>query len=148
MNEVTVLTFWDHFSTGADWVTYISMIITCITLFTTVRIRKTLLSHVEKSDYMRDIDNKIKSLRAYEETLNKDAVLCNDSFYDCITIELDDIVISYENILPRSIISEIEELMTLVQNSKGLSNTSKAKSNCQRKLHAICTRLEKEKKLL
>ncbi len=148
MNEVTVLTFWDHFSTGADWVTYISMIITCITLFTTVRIRKTLLSHVEKSDYMRDIDNKIKSLRAYEETLNKDAVLCNDSFYDCITIELDDIVISYENILPRSIISEIEELMTLVQNSKGLNNTSKAKSNCQRKLHAICTRLEKEKKLL
>lgn len=140
--------FWGYFSCGADIISYISMVITIITLCTTVGIRKSLLAHIEKSDYLKDIDNKIKTLRSYEETIEKDTSLCNDALFDFISVQLDDILISYETILNKKIITQIKTLKTFVENNKGERMSENKKIECRKQLHAICTRLEKEKKLI
>lgn len=140
--------FWSYFSRGADLISYISVVLTVITMLTTMGIRKSLLAHIEKSDYLKDIDNRIKVLRSYEDTIIKDPSLCNDALFDYISVQLDDILISYETILKKKIITQIKELKSFVENNKGTKMNDTKKTECQKKIHAICTRLEKEKKLI
>lgn len=124
------------------------MAITLWTLFTTVGIKRSLLLYVEKSDYLEDIDNRIKVLRSFEETLKKDAAICGTTVYDWTIEQLDDILINYENLLKKNIVPEIRELIDLAEQSKTANDALAAANTFQRKLHALCTRMEKEKKLI
>lgn len=140
--------FWDYFATATDIVSWIALLITIGTLFTTVGIRKSLLLYVEKSEYLKDIDNRITILRSYEETLKKDYAICGPTIYDWVIEQLDDILINYGNLLKKNLKPDIEELLSLAEESKKTKDVEKTASNYQRKLHALCTKLEKEKKLI
>ena len=141
--------FWDYFATATDIASWIALLITIGTLFTTVGIKKSLLLYVEKSEYLKDIDNRIMILRSYEETLKKDSAICGSTIYDWVIEQLDDILINYGTFLKRKNLKlDIEELLSLAEKSKKSTDLEKAASNYQRKLHALCTKLEKEKKLI
>ena len=141
--------FWDYFATATDIVSWIGLLITIGTLLTTVGIKKSLLLYVEKSEYLKDIDNKIIILRSYEETLKKDPTICSATIYDWIIEVLDDILINYGTFLKmKNLKLDIEKLLSLAEEIKKSKNFEKAACNYQRKLHALCTKLEKEKKLI
>ncbi len=139
---------WDYFAIVTNISSWIGLFITIGTLLTTVGIKKSLLLYVEKSEYIKDIDNKITLLRSYEETLKKDATLCTPTLYDWIIEVLDDILINYENFLKRNLGPEIKELIKLAGKNKKVKNIENTAPSYQRKLHALCTKMEKEKKLL
>lgn len=140
--------FWDYFAAATNIASWIGMAITLWTLFTTVGIKRSLLLYVEKSDYLKDIDDRIKLLRSYEETLKKDAAICGTTVYDWTIEQLDDILINYENLLKKNIVPEIRELIDLAEQSKTSNDALGSANTFQRKLHALCTRMEKEKKLI
>ena len=148
METVSPWGFWDYFATATDVVSWIALLITIGTLLTTVGIKKSLLLYVEKSEYLKDIDNRIMLLRSYEETLKKDSAVCGTTIYDWVIEQLDDILINYGNLLKKNIKPDIEELLSLAEESKKAKDIEKAANSYQRKLHALCTKLEKEKKLI
>ena len=145
---ILTIGFWDAFSRSSDVVSHISIILTIVTLCTTIGIRKSLLAHIEKSDYIEDIDDRIKLLRSYEATIKKDPELCNEALLNYIYDQLDDILISYETILKKKIISQIKTLEKYIDENKKKTLNKDVKRECQKQLHSICTRLEKEKKVL
>ncbi len=107
-----------------------------------------MLLYVEKSEYLKDIDDRIKILRSYEETLKKDSTICGNTVYDWVIEQLDDILINYGNLLKKNVVPDIKELISMAEKSKNSSDVENTANNFQRKLHALCTRMEKEKKLI
>ncbi len=140
---------WELLSKVADTLGIISAGVGIFTFGTTLRIRKSLLKHTEKRDYMKDIDNKINDLLSYYETLSKDDSLYTLDLLDLIVEKLTDIIILYETILPKKILGDISKLIDHIKKNccADITNTS-AKRECKQKIHSIITKLKKEKGLL
>ena len=125
------------------------MILGIVTMITAIGIKKSLVKQIEKTDYMKDIDNQINNLRSYYNTLMKDPSLYSANLLQNIDATLEEISISYETILPRKVINEINQTRKLVS-GPCLDNLEDVKANnmCIRKLNTLCIRLGKVKKTL
>lgn len=147
--EDSYMTFWDILGTVADFCGLLSLILGIITLVMAVGIKKSLIKHVEKSAYLNDIDNQIKDLKSFYDTIDKDNSLYNFELLDRIDAQLEDIYISYETILPRKLLAQISKLRNHIQKeySKNLGDKN-FQRECKKQLHCIYIRLGKEKKLL
>lgn len=140
---------WDFLSSTADILGIISFLIGIGTFITTLRIRKKMLLHVEKSDYIKEIDNQIQDLKSYYDTMRKDDELYNSSLLETIDAKLDDIQIAYDTILPKDLSNLIKKLRNHIKNNCQTSLTNKsAKTECAKQLHTIIAKLAKEKKVL
>ena len=105
--------------------------------------------YVEKSDYLQDIDNQINELLSYHETLLFDSTLYDIELLQRIDLVLQDILIKYETILPNKFLTEIKELRILIEEKCEVNlQDQDSKQQCILSIKAICSRLEKEKKLL
>ncbi|MGN0456467.1 MAG: hypothetical protein ACI4F2_06390 [Acutalibacteraceae bacterium] len=132
----------------ADCFGIISLFLGIVTLKMTLGIKESLLRHIEKSDYLRDIDNQIKELISFRETLLKDR-LYNQELLERIDAQLDEIYISYETILPKKLLGEISRLRKhIVEKCLCDLSNNEYKRKCTRDLHTIYTNLKKEKKIL
>lgn len=139
----------NYVSIIADITGIISFIIGFITFLVTLRIRKKLLQHIEKSDYIQDIDNQVKNLLSYCETINRDEELYTDILLDTIDTNLEDLQIAYETILPKKLSGSIKKLRNLIkQRCYEHLDDKDAKRECAKQLHALATKLNKEKKVL
>lgn len=140
---------WELLSKFADGIGIISAGIGIFTFGTTLRIRKSLLKHTEKSDYMKDIDNQINKLLSYYEMLSKDESFYTLDLLDLIVENLTDITILYETILPKKVLGDISKLIDHIRKKccADITNIS-AKRECKQKIHSIVTKLRKEKGLL
>lgn len=138
-----------YLSTIADVLGILSFLISIPTFFTALGIRKKMMIHVEKTDYLQEIDTQVQNLYSYYDTITKDGVLYNKIILDKVDVSLDDLIIAYETILPKELVSKMKKLRNHIKNKcmKDLSDKN-AKSECARQLHTIASKLAKEKKLL
>lgn len=132
----------------ADITGIISFIIGLGTFITTLKLRKKIVSHVEKSDYYEEVEAQSKNLLSYCDTINKDNVY-NTDLLDMIDITLDDLVIAYGSILPKDLLSQIKKVRNHIKNKcQKSTNDKEARRECVKQLHRIAVRLLKEKKVL
>lgn len=133
----------------ADVFGILSFVLGLVTLAMTVGIKKSLLKHIEKSDYLQDIDAQVAELKSFYDTLLKDDSLYNEILLQRIDAQLEDVYIGYETILPKKFLAEIAKLRNHIKN-RCLRNLEdrRAKQDCINQIHSIYTRLRKEKKLL
>ena len=118
-------------------------------MITAIGIKSSLVKQIEKSDYLKDIDNQITELRSYYNTLLKDPILYSENLLQNIDAILEEISISYETILPKKAVNEIKQTRRLID-ERCLTNLEdvKSKQACTRNLNRICIRLKKVKKTL
>lgn len=135
-------------STVADILGIISFLIGIGTFITTLRIRKKMMVHVEKSDYLKEIDEQVKNLLSYYETMTKDEIF-NSPLLDRIDVDLDDLLIAYGSILPKELVSQIKKARNYIANKCHKNLNDKAvKRELAKQLHSIASKLAKEKKIL
>lgn len=138
----------NYLSVISDIIGVISFLVGTATFVTTLRIRKKIMLHIEKSDYLQEIDNKVKNLISYYETIVKDDVY-NISLLDKIDVDLDDLLIAYGLVLPKDLVGQIKKLRNYIENKcYNNINDKSAKRECAKKLHSIASKLAKEKKML
>ena len=132
----------------ADIAGILSFLIGVGTLVVALRIRNKILSNVEKSDYIQEIDSHIKNLLSYCETIKKDELYTSE-LLDTIDIALDDLQIAYGTILPKDLSSLIKKLRNHIKFAcqKNIKDEV-AKRDCAKQLHTIASKLRKEKKVL
>ena len=132
----------------ADITGILSFLIGILTFITTLRIRSKIRANLEKSDYIKEIDNHVNDLKSYYDTMIKDELYTSE-LLDTIDVTLDDIQILYGSILPKKLSGQIRKLRNFIKNScqKNLSD-KKAKIDCAKQIHTIASKLAKEKRVL
>lgn len=131
----------------ADVISLFSFLVSALTFISTLRVRRALIRHVEASGYREEIEESINNLTSYYETMKKD--LYNKSVLDMVDDELDNILNSYEEILPNEIVSRIKKLQKHMKNKCYCNiNDRDAKRECEKQIRSICVRLRREKKIL
>lgn len=146
--RIGALMFMKIVSYAADVLGIISFFISIFTYITTLNIKKKMVAHVEKTDYLNDIDNQVKNLNSYYHTIVDDDVY-NSTLLSKIDADLDDLQVLYSLILPKDLLSCIKKLRKNIENDyHGNLNSTKAKRTCARQLHTIASKLAKEKKVL
>ena len=147
-NSITGVWTMNYLSLAADILGIVSFLIGIGTFATTLRIRKKMLLHVEKSDYLQEIDNQVKNLLSYYETITIDNMY-TVTLLDKIDVTLDDLQIAYGSILPKDLSTQIRKLRTHIK-QKCYTNLKdqNAKRECAKQLHTIASKLAKEKKVL
>lgn len=141
---------WSIIAKIADIVGIVSLIISLVTLSVTRGIRKSMLAHVESSDYRKDIDEQINELDACRKLLIEGTSL-NDTFYPKLIAKLDDIRIAYETILPPKVIKQINNLIKLIGGSLSdvpPPHNQKVIRKCISQLGYVIAELKKEKNIL
>lgn len=132
----------------ADVLGILSFIIGLPTLFTTFGIKKSFTKHIEKSDFLAEIDSKTNDLMSYYNSIHDDELYTND-LLDLIIADLEDIRIIYENILPPKIVKDIKSLEKHIKNNcYDKLYDENNKRICKTMLRSIVTKLRKEKKML
>ncbi|MBQ7505298.1 MAG: hypothetical protein IJT79_08295 [Ruminococcus sp.] len=145
------MTYRELLSIIADFFSVFSFAFSLLTFIMAVRLKKQLLTHVEKNDFLQYIDGQITDLESYYDTLINDESLYNENFLILLDQKLDEIHICYETILPKKLASDIERLRRLINKICGedfFVYDEETKNKCARQLNGICVRLKKEKKLL
>ncbi len=132
----------------ADILGILSFLVGIGTFFTTLRIRKKMIMHVAKSDYRQEIDTQVKNLRSYYETIIKDNIY-TESLLIKLEMELDDLIIAYDAILPKDLTSKMKKLKAHISGKclKDL-NDKQFKIDCAKQIHSIASKLAKEKKII
>lgn len=138
----------DFLSLSADLAGIISLIISIVTLVLASGIRKSMLRHIEKTDYLQDIDRQLTELQAsYESLIDKD-IPSDATSFTLLKSKLEVIPIRYEVILSKKVMQRVIALIDLVDKCKSNVSDVKTIQNCASQLHILILMLEKEKKLL
>lgn len=131
----------DFLSLSADLAGIISLIISIVTLVLASGIRKSMLRHIEKTDYLQDIDRQLTELQAsYESLIDKD-IPSDATSFTLLKSKL-------EVILSKKVMQRVIALIDLVDKCKSNVSDVKTIQNCASQLHILILMLEKEKKLL
>lgn len=138
----------DFLSLSADLAGIISLIISIVTLVLASGIRKSMLRHIEKTDYLQDIDRQLTELQAsYESLIDKD-IPSDATSFTLLKSKLEVIPIRYEVILSKKVMQRVIALIDLVDKCKSNVSDVKTIQKCASQLHILILMLEKEKKLL
>lgn len=95
--------FWNIVGDIADITSIVALVISIATLVSTCRIRKEMLKHVEKSDYRRDIDQRIETLSSIQKALS-DSNSSVRELLDETAMILSELQSYYETILPKKLL--------------------------------------------
>lgn len=141
---------WDVLSKSADIVGFASLGISIGTLVNTRKIRSSMLAHVETSEYRQAIDEQIGDLEVFQELLVEGNGL-DSNFFLQLMVQLRNIGISYETILPSKLTKKINNLNEHIK--KSLFNTPSPYSKtdlekCISMLVYIISELKKEKRVI
>lgn len=143
---------WLIISKLADILGIVAFVISVCTFITTRGIRKSMLAHVESSDYRKAIDQQINELEAYRIILIERAAQdANDVFFTKLTVVLEDISIAYETILPKRVLKKINDLIELIRNELNPISGYRSKKDvdkCISLLSYIVAELKKEKGII
>lgn len=132
----------------ADVLGILSFFVGLPTLFTTMRIKTSLKKHIAKSAFMADIDSNINDLMSFYKSIQDDKIFTND-LLERIIQTLDDVMITYDGILPKKIVSDMKKLEKHIkENCYDNLDDESAKRTCKTMLRNIATKLRREKKLL
>ena len=146
MNELLA----EIISKGADIVGFISFGISVVTLVNTRKIRSSMIAHVETSEYRKEIDEQIGELEAFRDILVEGNGL-DSQFFLQLMVQLRDICISYETILPPKLTKKMTGLNEHTKNNLYSGVTPYRKKDlekCIRLLVEIISELKKEKKII
>ena len=146
MNELLT----EIISKGADIVGFISFGISVVTLVNTRKIRSSMVAHVETSEYRKEIDEQIGELEAFRDILVEGNGL-DSQFFLQLMVQLRDICISYETILPPKLTKKMTGLNEHTKNNLYSGVTPYRKKDlekCISMLVEIISELKKEKKIL
>ena len=140
--------FRDFLSLSADLAGIISLVISIVTLVLASGIRKSMLRHIEKTDYLQDIDRQLTELQASYESLIDKAIPTDATSFTLLKSKLEVIPIWYEVILSKKVMQRVIALIDLVEKCKSNLSDTKTIQTCASQLHILILMLEKEKKLL
>jgi len=146
MNELLT----EIISKGADIVGFISFGISVVTLVNTRKIRSSMVAHVETSEYRKEIDEQIGELEAFRDILVEGNGL-DSQFFLQLMVQLRDICISYETILPPKLTKKMTGLNEHTKNNLYSGVTPYRKKDlekCISMLVEIISELKKEKKII
>ena len=146
MNELLT----EIISKGADIVGFISFGISVVTLVNTRKIRSSMVAHVETSEFRKEIDEQIGELEAFRDILVEGNGL-DSQFFLQLMVQLRDICISYETILPPKLTKKMTGLNEHTKNNLYSGVTPYRKKDlekCISMLVEIISELKKEKKII
>lgn len=136
----------------ADILGIVAFAISVCTLIITRGIRKSMLAHIESSDYRKAIDQQISELEAYRTILIERSVQePHNIFFTKLTVILEDISIAYETILPKRVLKATSRLIELIRNKMNSADGYKNKQNvdkCISLLGYVVAELKKEKEII
>lgn len=145
---------WDLLAKGADIISItvgsISLVISIMTLANTKKIRSSMLAHVETSEYKLAIDDQVHTLESFKDLLVEGDAL-NTNFFLKLMIELRNISISYETILPPKLYKKISNLNDYIKKNlyeKVSPYNNRSVESCVSQLVYVITELKKEKKII
>lgn len=143
---------WLILSRAADILGVLAFLISVCTLFVARGIRKSMLAHVESSDYRKQIDQQISELEAYKNILlEENGSDINPKIFTKLAATLEDIKIAYETILPRPVLRRISSLIEHIRNDLNLTAGHASKQDiekCISSLTYVVVELKKEKEIL
>lgn len=128
----------------------ISLIISIVTLVNTKKIRSSMLAHVETSEYRQAIDEQVGELQTFQELL-VDGEGLDSSIFLKLMVQLRNVVIAYETILPDKLKKKIENLYDHIKKNlyqKGYPYSKTDLAKCLNLLVYVVTELKKEKKVI
>lgn len=146
------MNIWLIISRAADVVGVVGFLVSVCTFFTARRIRKSMLAHVESSDYRKAIDQQIGELEAYQAVLVEGTLEeAGDAFFSKLASALENIYIAYETILPKRVLRNTNKLIEFIRNNLSLATRKANKKDidkCISLLNYTVTELKKEKKII
>jgi len=143
---------WIIISRIADVLGILAFGISVCTLITTRGIRKSMLAHVESSDYRKAIDRQISELEAYRKILiERTTQDVSDVFFNKLAVMLEDIGMAYETILPKNVLKKINGLIEHIRNKLNSTSKNRGKNDidkCVSLLGYVIVELKKEKEII
>ena len=143
---------WLILSRAADILGVLAFLISVCTLLVARGIRKSMLAHVESSDYRKQIDQQISELEAYKKILlEENGSDISPKIFTKLAAMLEDIKIAYETILPRPVLRKISNLIEHIRNNLNLTTGHVTKQDiekCISSLTYVVAELKKEKEML
>lgn len=127
----------------------VSLGVSGVTLFVSLRIRESVLKQIEKNDYLHDIDDQLAEIEAMRDTLLDNETPIDEKHIDLMLNKLEIFPITYTKILPKRIMNEIQALIDyLDQDYRKNIQSQECRRYAARKSHQIYLKLKKEKKTL
>lgn len=138
--------FWNVISNIASVLGILSFVISIITLFVAGGIKKSMMAHVESTDYRKEIQEHIAYFESCRELMIEDK--CSvETYYGKLVARLDVIKTAYETILSPKLLKKINSLTKQIEAS--MSNKSQhATRNQISQLAYIITELKKKEKMI
>lgn len=141
-----MVVFWDVLSKLTSVLGVLSFVISVITLFIAGGIKKSMMAHVENTDYRKEIQEHIAYFESCRELMVEDAAPV-ETYYGKLVARLDIIKTAYETILPAKLLKKINSLTKQIETS--ISNKSQhATRNQISQLAYIITELKKKEKMI
>lgn len=138
--------FWDVISNIANVLGILSFGVSIITLFIAGGIKRSMMAHVESTDYRKEIQEHIAYFESCRELMVEDKSSI-ETYYGKLVARLDVIKTAYETILSPKLIKKINSLTKQIETS--MSNKSQhATRNQISQLAYIITELKKKEKMI
>ncbi len=154
-----VITAWDILSRVADVIGVISfgvgtgsLIISVVTWKNTRNIKKAMINHVEKSEFLDQIETQIDELNVYRSLLiEQKKEELNDALFLRIETSLADIRVAYKGLLDKELINKIENLREYIKTNlygKEYPYKKHVLERCVTVLSEVVGELKKERKII